>query len=287
VRPLRIGISTCPNDTFAFHAVLTERVRAAGIEIEVELGDVQELNERLDRGSLDVAKVSFHAALLATDRWCMLPTGSALGFGVGPLLLAAEGRTTPAEALEDGTPPLVLCPGAGTTADLLFGFFHKGEGRIEQVVFSEVMPRLQKGEADFGVCIHEGRFTYETLGLRKVEDLGETWEQSTGLPLPLGGIAARRDLGDDVHRALTTMIGTSLDYALAHREETLPTMRRYAQELDDDVLRAHVDLYVNEWTRDLGVEGRAALTELDRRARSAGRVAQGAPPLVVSGATNT
>jgi len=284
---LRLGISTCPNDTFAFHALLTGRVRAEGLELSIELGDVQELNERLDRGSLDVAKVSFHAALRATDRWCVLPVGSALGFGVGPLLIAAEGRTTPADPLPDGGEPLVLCPGAGTTADLLYGFFHEHEGRVEQVVFSEVLPRLQRSEADFGVCIHEGRFTFAELGLRKVEDLGETWERSTGLPLPLGGIAARRDLGPGVHRALTKAIRASLDHALAHRDETLPTMRRYAQELDDDVLRAHVDLYVNEWTRDLGDEGRSALAELERRARAAGRTAADAPPLVVCGAAAT
>lgn len=279
---LRLGISTCPNDTFAFHGLLTGRVRPEGLDLSIELGDVQELNERLTAGTLDAAKVSYHAALLNADRWSMLPVGSALGFGVGPLLVAAEGRTTP-DAPRPGSdqPARVLCPGAGTTADLLYGLFHPGQGHVEQVVFSEILPRLQRGDADFGVCIHEGRFTFADLGLRRVEDLGTTWEESTGLPLPLGGIAVRKELGAARHTALTHAVRRSLAYAHAHRDETLESMRPHAQELDDDVLWAHVELYVNGWTSELGDQGRAAIAELGRRARANGRISQSAAELEV------
>ncbi|MEM7310144.1 MAG: MqnA/MqnD/SBP family protein [Planctomycetota bacterium] len=269
-RALRIGISTCPNDTFAFHALLTGAVQAEGLELSFELLDVQELNERMLAGRFDAAKVSFHAALaLAADTF-VLPSGSALGHGVGPLLLAAAPDRTPAPAA------LVLCPGRWTTATLLYRLFHPDGGRIEHRVFSDIFPALQGAEVDLGVCIHEGRFTWREAGLSYVEDLGERWEAETGLPLPLGGIVARRDLGAEALESLQEAIHASLSWALAHREDCLPTLRRYAQELSDDVLWAHVDLYVNERTLDLGREGGVALAALADLARARGLLAPGA-----------
>lgn len=272
---LRLGISTCPNDTFAFHGLLTDRVDRRGLDFEVELLDVQELNERLAAGDFDVAKGSYHAALLLADELLVLPSGTALGYGVGPLLLAARPGSRPSDPAPDGAPPRVLCPGRWTTASLLYELFHPGEGRVEQVVFSEIMPALERGEADFGVCIHEGRFTWEGRGLGRVEDLGTRWEEATGRPLPLGGIFARRSLGHDLARRVQAVVRDSLEYGLAHRAETAATMRLHAQELEDEVLYAHVDLYVNEWTRDLGREGRSALDELARRALDAGLLQPG------------
>jgi len=266
VRSLRLGISTCPNDTFAFHGLLTGAAKSQGLEFEIELCDVEELNQRLAAGEFDVAKASFHLALEYADELCVLPSGSALGFGNGPLILAAR----PDLDLEVGQ-PRVLCPGAHTTASLLYDMFHPGAGRVEQVVFSEVMPALESGSADFGVCIHEGRFTWESRGLAFVEDLGATWEGVTRTPLPLGGIVGRKSLGQDVLAEVQRSVRASLDYGLAHREETLVSMRRHAQEQDDATLFAHVDLYVNEFTRDLGATGRDALRELSERARQSGR----------------
>ena len=283
--PIHLGISTCPNDTFAFHGILAEKVDRRGLDFRVELLDVEALNRRLFAGDFDVAKASFHAALRLRNTLGVLPVGSALGFGVGPLLLAARPGTRPGDPFPrpggGSRPARVLCPGAHTTAALLYGLFHAGEGAVEQVVFSDIMPALEAGAADFGVCIHEGRFTWRAHGLTLVEDLGAVWEQAAGAPLPLGGIVARRALGADTIRAATAVIRDSLAFARGHRRETVPTMRRHARELTETVMFQHVDLYVNDWTTDLGETGRAALDTLDRRARQAGLVAADASPLTV------
>ena len=251
---IRIGISTCPNDTFSFHALLEQELVIDGLRLRFELTDVEELNERFMRGEFDVAKLSFHAALLCSAELWVLPAGSALGSGVGPLLLAA--KNSPAR------PRRVLCPGRYTTAALLYALFHGDEGQVEQCVFSEIMPLLQSGAADRGVCIHEGRFTWAAQGLDLIEDLGMRWERETGALLPLGGIVARRSLGLERARSVAKAIGASIDWACAAPEKALGSMRAHAQELSDDVLAAHVELYVNEYTRDLGRDGMAALDAL-------------------------
>ena len=262
---IRLAISTCPNDTFAFHGLLTRAVDWRGLAFEVELLDIEQLNERMLRGDADVSKVSFHAALAVAGDVVVLPSGSALGFGVGPLLLAATAGTRPTAASQ-----LTLCPGRHTTAALLFALFYPGSTRVEHVVFSEVMPRLRTKSADFGVCIHEGRFTWQAQGLTLVEDLGARWERETRCPLPLGGIVARRRLGAGTIATVQEVIHESLRFALANRDAPLPTMRRHAQELDDRVLMQHVELYVNRWTERLGSEGTRALDELSARAAAAG-----------------
>ena len=272
--PIHLGISTCPNDTFAFHGILAGKVDPRGFDFHVELLDVEELNRRLFAGDFDVAKASFHAALLLRGTLGVLPVGSALGFGVGPLLLAARPGTHPRDPVPQpggaSRAARVLCPGAHTTATLLYELFHADEGAVEQAVFSDIMPALEAGAADFGVCIHEGRFTWRAHGLACVEDLGAVWEEATAAPLPLGGILARHALGPETIRTVSAVIRDSLAHARTHRAETVPTMRRYAQELTDEVMFQHVDLYVNDWTTNLGETGRAALQILDRRARQAG-----------------
>jgi 1,4-dihydroxy-6-naphthoate synthase len=254
-KKIKIGISTCPNDTFAFHALLHNKIETAGLQFEFELHDVQQLNEMLLAGNFDVCKASFHAALLLSEQMSILDAGAALGFGNGPLLLAARENTTPAESLVDaqGLPrdPLVLCPGKQTTARLLYQLFYPQQGNIQDVIFSEIMPRLKQGTADFGVCIHEGRFTFAEEGLYCVADLGQRWEAETGAPLPLGGILARRRFSGELLKHINSAIRGSIAYAQANRNETLITMRKYAQEFSDQVLFAHVDLYVNEWTHSL------------------------------------
>ena len=264
-QPIRLGISTCPNDTFAFHGLLTRAVDWRGLVFEVELLDIQQLNAGLFARRFDVAKTSFHAALRLTTEYLVLPSGSAVGFGVGPLLLAARDAVRPAVATQ-----CTLCPGADTTATLLFQLFYGDTTRVEQVVFSEIMPRLVRGEADFGVCIHEGRFTWQQHGLTLIDDLGSRWENETGSPLPLGGLVASRGLGPDVTATVQEVIHDSLQYARRQPAAALPTMRWYAQELGDDVLMQHVELYVNDWTVDLGEGGRQALATLSRRAAAAG-----------------
>lgn len=260
-----IGISPCPNDTFAFAGLLARAVSANGLDLEFAIDDVQALNERFARGGLDASKASFAAALDFHDA-LVLRAGSALGFGVGPLLLAREG----APPLARGSRARVLCPGARTTAALLFALFHAGEGAVEHALFSSILPSLAAGTADYGVCIHEGRFVYERFGLVLVEDLGASWERATRSPLPLGGIVARRSLGDDVLARLDAAILASLDWARAHQGEALRVMHEHAAELDERVLWQHVELYVNAWTRDLGADGEAALATFARLARERG-----------------
>jgi 1,4-dihydroxy-6-naphthoate synthase len=262
--PIRLGISTCPNDTFAFHALLTGAVAPRSFEIEFELLDVQELNEALAAGRFDAAKGSFHAAFKLANELCVLRPGSALGFGNGPLLLA------PGRPREFDAPRRVLGPGRLTTAQLLMQLYHPEEREIEHVIFSGIMPALEEGEADLGVCIHEGRFTWEQRGLQFVEDLGQTWQQHTSTPLPLGGIFARKALDRALIAELEGVISASISYARAHPEEALISMRRHAQEQSDEVLAAHVELYVNEHTSDLGPSGRAAIGRLQAEARLAG-----------------
>ncbi|TWU45628.1 1,4-dihydroxy-6-naphtoate synthase [Novipirellula aureliae] len=272
---IQLAISTCPNDTFAFHALMHRLVSWRGLDFEVRLLDIQELNEGLFRGEFDVAKTSFHAALLLADQTVVLPSGSALGFGVGPLLLSASADNTKPPSCERSAADkqVVLCPGEQTTATLLFKIFHGGTAEIQHGVFSDIMPKLLRGEADYGVCIHEGRFTWQQQGLGLVEDLGVLWEAKTHAPLPLGGMVARRTLPFDVLSRIQQVIQSSIEYARQTPESALPTMREYAQEFDDCVLMQHVDLYVNDWTIDLGAEGRLALDELSRRAAQAGVIA--------------
>jgi 1,4-dihydroxy-6-naphthoate synthase len=257
---IQLGISTCPNDTFAFHGLINQLVDWQGLYFEIELLDIQELNSRVFSQAFDVAKASFHGAILMGEHYVVLPSGSALGFGVGPLLLASAANTVPKNRSQH-----VLCPGPHTTATLLYKLFYEDVAEIQHVVFSQIMPNLKNGEADFGVCIHEGRFTWEAEGLFLVEDLGVRWERETAAPLPLGGIVGRRALGNDVLAAAQRVIQDSVLYGLANPEETLPTMRRYAQEFGDDVLMKHVELYVNDWTVDLGEVGRQAIQELAQR----------------------
>jgi 1,4-dihydroxy-6-naphthoate synthase len=264
-RTIRLGISPCPNDTFAFHGLLSNRVETGSLRFDIELLDIEHLNERMLRGDFDVCKVSFAAALAMADDVVVLPTGSALGFGVGPLLLASSADTRPTFREQ-----VTLCPGQHTTASLLFALFYPATTHVEQVLFSDIMPRLEQRSADFGVCIHEGRFTWRERGLHLVEDLGSRWETETGSPLPLGGIVASRTLPRDAIAAVQQAIHESLLLALADPQSALPTMRAHAQEFDDRVLMQHVELYVNEWTRDLGEVGHHALAELSRRAAIAG-----------------
>jgi len=275
---IRLGISTCPNDTFAFHALLHGLVDRRGLDYQIELLDIQQLNARLLTDDFSVAKASFHAALILADRMWVLPSGSALGFGVGPLLLAAQAEDEPCSVSQ-----LTLCPGELTTAHLLFALFYPHTTRVKQVVFSEIMPSLQRAQANFGVCIHEGRFTWREQGLFLVDDLGTRWERETGAPLPLGGILASKALDATTLQKVQQTIRDSLEFAQADPAAALPTMRHYAQELNDEVLMQHVELYVNQWTLDLGEVGATALQQLSQQAQAVGVIGAEHPALQIWG----
>ena len=252
----RLGISTCPNDTFMFHGLMTGRVDTRGLEFDVTLCDIQELNHGMEQERFDLCKASAFAALQGAERRSVCDSGAALGYGVGPLLLRRPG----APALGEGA--RVLCPGESTTAAALFRHFFPECREIRHVVFSEIMPALIATRADYGVVIHEGRFTYQGCGLGCVADLGSLWEQKYSLPLPLGCIVARKDLPEEVRPIFERVVRDSIEYGYQHCEETLITMRQYAQELSDEALWAHVDLYVNQWSLALGEEGRSAFEAL-------------------------
>ncbi len=274
---LRVGISPCPNDTFAFHAIMHAKVDLRGLEWEIELHDVQQLNDGLAAGRYDMSKASFYAALELSDRYGVLRAGAALGFGVGPLLVAAR------EGVEPWPHARVLCPGETTTATLLYRCLHPGQGRISHVVFSQIGDALRAGAADLGVLIHEGRLTYQRDGLVLVEDLGASFERLADAPIPLGGILARLDLPDGVAAAAAAAIQDSIAYAWANKQETLSTIREYAQELGEDVIWPYVDLYVTGHTSDLGADGERALATLEREARTAGILEGHRAPLQILG----
>lgn len=270
---IHLAISPCPNDTYAFSGLLAGAVDREGIEFRTELLDIAELNRRLFAGEFDVAKASFHAALYLTEQTCVLPVGAALGFGVGPLLLGRTGGT-PAEGAR------VLCPGPHTTATLLYRMCYPDGPAPEHRIFSDIMPALAQGTADYGVCIHEGRFTWADSGLQLVDDLGARWEREAGGPLPLGGLLGRRRLGPLLPR-VARVIARSLAWADAHRAEALEVMRQHAQEMAEEVIWGHVQLYVNGHTRELGCEGRDALRHMYEVAVQRGLISAGARPLEV------
>jgi len=255
--PLRLGYSPCPNDTFIFHALSRGLVDGFSHPVETFLADVEELNGKAREGSLDVVKVSISAAAELADRYGILRSGGALGRGCGPLVVAREPGD--AESLRWKT---VAIPGERTTAHLLLQLHGGFQGPRKEMVFHEIMPAVARGEVDAGVVIHEGRFTYASLGLHRVLDLGSWWEEETGLPLPLGGILVKRSLGPQAARIVEEAIRGSLLRARARPEEAWPYVRSHAQEMDPDVIRLHIDTFVNDFSLRMGSEGEEAVTRL-------------------------
>jgi 1,4-dihydroxy-6-naphthoate synthase len=257
-RPLSFGFSPCPNDCFIFFALAHGRVDAE--PLQVHLADVEELNRLALRGALEVTKLSYHAFAHVSDRYVMLPSGGALGKGVGPLIVTRE-------VLPDLVGRSVAVPGGLTTANLLLRLSQAEGIKYRELRYDRIMPAVASGEVDAGLIIHESRFTYPDHGLRKHLDLGEWWQGTTGRPLPLGGIAALRSLGSERLARIDRSIRASLDHAYRHPEEVAPYVAEHAQEMSPAVRRQHIDLYVNSFSSDLGSDGRAAVQELFGRAR--------------------
>ena len=263
-RKLRIGLSPCPNDTFIFHALFHGLVELPGIDLEPVLEDVETLNQMARTGELDVTKISFHAYGHLRDTYTLLDAGSALGRGCGPLVVVR-----PEDTDIDVSKARVAIPGAWTSAALLLRLwtratFESGvdESRVVEMSFDRILESVQKGNVDAGLIIHESRFTYAGYGLASRVDLGEWWEEVHSHPIPLGGIIARRDLGDETIAAFDRALGASVAYARAHPDASRDYVRAHAQELSDDVTRAHIGLYVNDSTVSLGADGRAAVDHL-------------------------
>jgi len=267
---LSLGFSPCPNDCFMFDAIVHRRIDLEGLEFTPHLTDVEALNKAAFTGEADVTKLSYHAFAHCASDYVLLDAGSALGRNCGPLLISK--RPIAVDDVRGGELTIAI-PGRYTTANLLLGLAFPAVRHTRELVFSDIEGAVLDGRVDAGVIIHENRFTYAAKGLRKVVDLGEYWETETGAPIPLGGIVVRRSLPDEVHHAVNRVLRRSVEFAFAHREASLPFVREHAQEMSEAVMYQHIDLYVNSYSVDLGVEGRHAVELLFARAAAAGVIA--------------
>jgi len=257
--PLTCAYSTCPNDTFVFCELEKQP------DIEVHLHDVETLNRLAFAGTFDITKLSFHAWLLLQEEYQLLRVGSALGRGCGPLVIR---RTDKSAAFNRDS--VVAVPGEYTTAHLLFQLWMpECQNRIF-MPFDQIMGAVESGQADAGVIIHEGRFVFEERGFECLQDLGDWWEGETGLPIPLGCIAAKKSLGAERIGAFEARLAHSIQAAFDDPDSTSEYVKAHAQELADEVVREHIKTYVNEFTLDLGEDGRAAIDKLQEKAQAAG-----------------
>jgi 1,4-dihydroxy-6-naphthoate synthase len=257
---LTFGFTPCPNDAFAFHALVHGLVPAP-FEVEPVLLDIEELNRHAARGDLELTKLSFGAAAAAGETYRLLRSGAALGRGVGPLVVARE--ACPLEAAAAGR---IAVPGRETTAFLLLRLAAPALGEVVELRYDRILGAVVEGEADAGLIIHESRFTYADHGLVAVADLGEWWEGETGLPVPLAGIFARSDLDPGLADAAETAIRASVEFAFANPEASRDYVRSLSHEMSDEVCAAHIALYVNEHSVDVGDEGLVAIDRLLGRA---------------------
>lgn len=262
---LTLGFSPCPNDTFIFHALIKGLVKDERLTFDERLLDVEQLNQLALAAALDVTKVSFHLYGHIRDSYTLLPTGAALGRGCGPLLVSRDSC-----AIDSLASKPVALPGRYTTAALLLRLFAPQLNNLVYMPFDRIMPAIAKGEVNAGVIIHEARFTFKDYGLRQLIDLGEWWEGDTGCPIPLGGIVAKKSLGCDLIDAVGSLIGESIAHAVANPESPQDYIREHAQEMSADICAAHIALYVNDFSRDLGEEGRRAVDLLMKRGEAAG-----------------
>ena len=264
-RTITIGYSPCPNDTYIFYALIHGKISIPGIIFRERLEDVETLNTMAVRGTLDITKISYHALGHLRENYALLRSGGALGKGCGPLIVARPG--TGMAGLKQGP---VAIPGRLTTAWLLLRLFDPSLGNITILPFDRIMETVAQGRAAAGLIIHESRFTYPRYNLEMLLDLGAWWERSTGLPIPLGGILGKRSLGGETLMMIEQAIRESLLYARTHESEVLDYCARYSQEMDRDVMLKHIDLYVNDYSLDLGEGGSAAVRRLLAEAEARG-----------------
>lgn len=254
---LNFGFSPCPNDTFAFDALVHHRIDTGDLEFEVVMEDVETLNELALQGELAITKLSYFAYAYAADNYQLLQSGSALGRGCGPLLIAKH-------PVPNSKIPycVVGIPGRLTTANFLLSIAYPDAITKKEMLFSDIEDALLRDEIDLGLIIHENRFTYQQKGLLKIADLGEFWEQKYHLPIPLGAIAIKRSLSEEIKNKVNDLIRQSVEYAYLHPEQAMEYVKQHAQAMDPKVMQQHIDLYVNDFTVALGEEGRAAVEKL-------------------------
>lgn len=254
---LTLGFSPCPNDTFIFDALVNGKIDTEGLSFEAVLEDVQTLNSWVAEGRLDITKLSFPALFAEATNYAILNAGAALGNGVGPLLVAR--KMVDVRNLETCR---IAIPGEATTANFLLSYAFPQAKNKNAFLFSSIEDAVCSGDVDLGVLIHENRFTYQRKGLHKICDLGEIWEQREGLPIPLGCIAVRRSLPIEVQQTIDGLIKKSVEYAFAQGTQLSPYVIEHAQAMEEEVMRKHITLYVNDYTVNLGESGKAAIQKL-------------------------
>jgi 1,4-dihydroxy-6-naphthoate synthase len=262
---LSIGFSPCPNDCFIFDALVHRRIDTGGIELEFHLEDVETLNRMALKGKLDITKLSFHAYGFVTKKYVLLRSGSALGFNCGPLLVSAKNISDPQDELRT-----VAIPGKLTTANFLLSLAYPNIAEKKEMLFSGIEDSVLRGDVDAGLLIHETRFTYGKRGLKKIADLGEFWEAMIHAPIPLGGIAIRRNLESAIQERVNSLIRESVEFAFANPTSSMPFVRAHAQAMDEEVMKKHIALYVNEYSRDLGEVGTRAVALFFRKGTESG-----------------
>jgi 1,4-dihydroxy-6-naphthoate synthase len=271
---LSLAYSTCPNDTFAFYGLANGHVMCPDISFQISLADVETLNQAARNRVYDITKLSFAAMGNLRSSYWLLKSGAALGRGCGPLIVARPGCS-----LASLSESAIVVPGMDTTACLLMGLYLGKPPKAFPMTFDLIMPEVSKGNFDYGVIIHEGRFTYPDYGLVSIMDLGLWWEQKTGLPVPLGCIAAAKNLELDVVKKVQKAISDSISFAFAHPDQTVPYVKQHAQEMAPEVIQQHIELYVNEFTLNIGAEGILAIETLFSMAQESGLILPDSSPL--------
>lgn len=273
---LTLGFSPCPNDTFIFDALIHHKIDTGGLEFDVQYHDVETLNQKAFQGELDITKLSYHAFAYAVNDYELLDAGSALGSGVGPLLIAKDPELAVQlkralenkEALNTAENNLKIgIPGKYTTANFLLRLAFPALQNKMELVFSDIEQSLLDGVIDLGLIIHENRFTYQEKGLHKVVDLGDFWEQTTNSPIPLGGIVVKRNLDEKLKLQINRLVRESVQFAFANPKSGLDYIRSHAQEMEEEVMYKHIELYVNEYSEHLGDEGRKAIQQMFDKAQ--------------------
>ena len=286
IQELSIAYSSCPNDTFIFNALVHDLIDTQGLKFNVALFDVETLNKKASEACYDITKLSFAAFGSVRDKYALLRTGAALGRGCGPLIISCRGKR-----LYDKLKPVIAVPGLGTTAyhllrlylnDLTAKFGKEINPQIIAMPFEKIMPHVLEGKSDFGVIIHEGRFVYTKLGFDLICDLGQWWEEKTLLPIPLGCIAVKKEIKKEVAEKIEQLIKKSIKYARNNPDAGYEYIKKNAQELDDDVIDQHIDLYVNEFTEELGETGEKAVRVFFAKAEKAGIISGSNETLFVS-----
>jgi 1,4-dihydroxy-6-naphthoate synthase len=257
---IKLGFSPCPNDTFIFDAIVNKRIDLEGLEFEIILADVEKLNQMAFQNTLDITKLSYHALALLMPEYQLLHAGSALGNNCGPLLISSE-----EVEMENISNLKIGIPGKFTTANFLLHFAFPNATNTKEYLFSEIEDTLIKKEIDLGLIIHENRFTYKSKGLKKIIDLGEYWENQTGLPIPLGGIGIKRGFSQEIKNKMDRLIKKSIQFAFKYPLLSLPYIKLNAQEMDNEIVRKHIHLYVNEYSEDIGEKGKEAVIYLFKK----------------------